>query len=116
MNLKGFNPRIFASMLDACKKNPRMKSMLLVQLQSFSTAGQLCWIGNMMGRQIANELRLGGHRQARLPWAWQTRVLLHRQGSVRLSAGLVQCPRLAHLEESLRVAKSNTPSDDKAAD
>jgi len=59
LNLKDFNGKIFASMLQACKKNPRMKSMLLVQLQSFSTVSQLCRIGNTMGPQIANELRHG---------------------------------------------------------
>jgi hypothetical protein len=59
LNLKDFNGKIFASMLQACNKNPRMKSMLLVQLQSFSTVSQLCRIGNTMGPQIANELRRG---------------------------------------------------------
>ena len=40
LNLKDFNGKIFASMLQACNKDPRMKSMLLVQLQSFSTVSQ----------------------------------------------------------------------------
>ena len=35
---------------------------------------------------------------------------------MRLSAGLVHSPRLAHLEESLHLAEPKTPTEDKAAD
>jgi integrase len=49
----------FKRMLEACRNDPRTKSMLLVQFQSFSTLRSLLVIGNTMGLKIANELRKG---------------------------------------------------------
>jgi len=51
----------FKRMIEACRNDPRTKSMLLVQFQSFSTLRSLVAIGNSMGLKIAGELRRGAN-------------------------------------------------------
>jgi len=75
-----FNPVKFRRMLDECQKDPRARSMLLVQLQGFVGVRELCLVGNTMGLKIANELKQGAnivrldfsHRRRRSTNPWYT--------------------------------------------
>jgi len=51
----------FKNMIEACRDDPRTRSMLLVQFQSFSTLRALLQVGNNMGLKIAGPLRKGAN-------------------------------------------------------
>ena len=52
---------VLTTFLDACRGDPRKRSMFLVQLQSFSGPRELCIIANEMGPYIAGELKKGAN-------------------------------------------------------
>lgn len=52
-------PKRFAKLLEHCRDDPRTRSLLLVQFQSFSAPREVCTIGNAMGFKLARELRKG---------------------------------------------------------
>jgi hypothetical protein len=55
-------PEMFQTLIAASQGNPRTKSMLLTQLQSFSGTRELVIIGNSMGLRVAKELKEGANR------------------------------------------------------
>jgi hypothetical protein len=55
-------PDNFKTILAASRGELRLRSMLLVMLQSFSGTRELCIIGNTMGLKIAKELKEGSNR------------------------------------------------------
>jgi hypothetical protein len=55
------NMDVLTTFLDACRGDPRKRSMFLVQLQSFSGPRELCIIGNEMGPYVAGELKKGAN-------------------------------------------------------
>jgi hypothetical protein len=55
------NIDVLNTILEACRGDPRKRSMFLVQLMTFSGPRETCIIGNTMGPLIADELKKGSN-------------------------------------------------------